>query len=275
MPRVHLQSVKRNLIAVIAMLSSLITIYSFFSCPVPNEIKENPIFSLFSLFLLSIIFSLMLSKEKRKVRIKINNDTELEVSVGKLGACQNVVIPVNDYFDTRVDGHIVSPDSLHGQFIKHEFGNDTALLEQLIDEQLININYRVNDERSVNRKKSYPLGTTIKISHKKRDYYLVVLTQFDSDNKAGINSSDYQLVIAKLISFIATHSQGKRVSLPIIGGSSRTGLKALSKQQKLELIILSMMLSDSLSIDKGLDIVIPEADWKSISLNRLEYHMIS
>lgn len=275
MLRINFFSFRRNFIAVIATLSSLITIYSFCSDSVPAEVKDNPIFSLMILLFVSIVISLLLSKEREKVKIKINNNTMLNVFVGDLGNYKNVVIPVNDYFDTQVDDFVVSPDSLHGKFIKNEFGGNTELLGQMMDEQLVDIKHKINSTRRIGRKKYYPLGTTIKISYKDRDYYLVVLTQFDSNNKANLNSSSYQIIVASLLDFIATHSQGKRISLPLIGGSARTGLHTLSKQQKLELIILSMMLSDRLSIDEGLDIVISKNDWKRISLNRAKFHMIS
>ena len=50
-----------------------------------------------------------------------------------------IVIPVDDCFDTLVDDVLISGKSIHGQFIQKYFGGNTAELDRLIDQQLQNV----------------------------------------------------------------------------------------------------------------------------------------
>ena len=265
---IHKDTFIRKLIGTVATTSSLVTIYSFFIKSASSPIKESVLF-LVILLVLNVLIALLLSKEKSSISIKVNNTTKLSVHFGDIGNSENIVVPVNDYFDTLVNDEVVSKDSIHGKLIKNEFGGNEKLLASLIDKALEGKPSETIDERKIERNKRYELGTVAKISHDGKDFYLVALTKFDDDNKASIDSSEYQIVISKLLNFIGTHSQGKKVSFPLLGGSARSGITTLTKQQKLELLILSMTLSDKLNVDEGLELVLSEGDKKELSLNAL------
>ncbi|HCH0957977.1 TPA: macro domain-containing protein [Vibrio parahaemolyticus] len=267
--RINQQTFIKQLIATVATTSSLVTLYSFFIKTSPSPIGESLLFLVILLFS-NFFIALFLSTEKNSINLKINNTTKLSVYFGDIGECENIVVPVNDFFDTLVNDEVVSKNSLHGKFIKNVFGGNEKELQSLIDNALEDQPYETVTNRKINRNKRYELGTVAKINHNGKDYYLVALTKFNLSNKAYIDSSAYQIVIAKLLSFIGSHSQGKKVSLPLLGGSARSGITTLTKQQKLELLILSMSLSDTLSVDNGLELVLSEHDKEELSLNSLE-----
>lgn len=263
---IHPATFSKKIISVIAITSSLVTIYSFFIKPDSFTPIEG-VFFLLVLVIINIAIASLLSLEKEDISLNINSTTKLRVYFGNIGQCENIVVPVNDYFDTLVSDEVVSEFSIHGQFIQSIFSGKEEELSTLIDKALVNEAFELVDERIVPRPKRYPLGTTAKISYEGKDYYLVALTKFDSSNKASIDSSEYQVVISKLLTFIGQHSQGKKVSLPLLGGSARSGITSLTKQQKLELLILSMNLTDSLSVDDGLELVLSKKESNELSLN--------
>ncbi|WP_422766976.1 macro domain-containing protein [Photobacterium leiognathi subsp. mandapamensis] len=265
-PLINYITLSKKIIAVIAMTSSLVTLYSFFIKPVDFTPIEGFLFLLI-LMIINLITASILSLEKSNITLNINSNTKLKVYFGDIGDCENIVVPVNDYFDTLVSDKVVSKSSIHGQFIKNVFDGKEEELATLIDKALVNEYFELVNERTVSRQRRYPLGTTAKISYKGKDYYLVALTKFDSSNKASLDSSEYQIVISKLLTFIGKHSQGKKVSLPLLGGSARSGITSLNKQQKLELLILSMSLTDSLSVDDGLELVLSKKERSELSLN--------
>lgn len=64
-------------------------------------------------------------------------DFRIHISFGDLFAKRGiVVIPVNEYFDTIVDDHIIAHKTIHGQFVDKYFANDIATLDTMISREL-------------------------------------------------------------------------------------------------------------------------------------------
>jgi len=82
----------------------------------------------------------------------------------------------------------------------------------------------------------------------------VALTKFNSNHRAEVSNSEYQRVLSDLFSFIEQNSQGKRVSIPLIG-AGHSGVN-LNKQKLLEFLLFSIALKDDLTLINGVDIVL-------------------
>ena len=108
-----------------------------------------------------------------------------------------IVIPFNEFFDTKVDNVIVSSNTLHGKFIE-KFKADSII--DIIIKRLESVEYLSIDNNRANdsNNKRYQLGIIIKLDDfykKSMDlnnvYLLTSFSKFDEDNRAYLNYKDY------------------------------------------------------------------------------------
>jgi len=83
-----------------------------------------------------------------------------------------------------------------------------------------------------------------------------------------VNNSEYQRVLCDLFSYIEQNSQGRKVSIPLIG-AGHSGVN-LSKQKLLEFLLFSIALKDGLTLINGVDVVLHESIKKEIDLSSTE-----
>ena len=104
-----------------------------------------------------------------------------------------VVIPVNDTFETIIDDSLdiekplVSKNTLHGLWITKMLNK--GLTEEEIEKKINN--YLVQNQitgteiiKERGKNISYPIGTVVPFSYNDITYYLLVISKFDSSNKA-------------------------------------------------------------------------------------------
>ncbi|MDL2260798.1 DUF6430 domain-containing protein [Methanimicrococcus sp. OttesenSCG-928-J09] len=147
------------------------------------------------------------------------------------------VIPVNLFFDTEVDDKLISSHSIHGQFVNNIFKKDISELDNLISDSLNK--QKLNPEkkdRTHGKSFSYPPGTIAEITKDNHIYYLLALTDFDSNNIASCKLSDYYSVILSLIEYFNINGQGRDIAIPLLG----SGLSRLGKENN---IVLRNMIS--------------------------------
>ena len=176
-----------------------------------------------------------------------------------------IVIPVNRCFDTVVDDDIIAGSSLHGKFILRFFRDDAQSLDIIIEKQLSDV--RFDQQRRVRGKeKCYAPGTVVSIDCDKRTYILLALTEFDENNNAGCTLPDYCSAIEDLLEYLNVHCQGRKVSLPLIGG----GLSRMnsSPEDLLELLI-ALIKTDSHDCPKDIEICLTENTLESIDLSKI------
>ena len=84
--------------------------------------------------------------------------------------------------------------------------------------------------------KRFPFGTIVRVDvNKNITYFLIALTEFNSDLHATIKRENYIVTLQRLIEYISTRSQGYPTVMPIIGG----GLPEISDS---ELTMLELMI---------------------------------
>src|SRR5699024_5289236 len=97
-----------------------------------------------------------------------------------------------EYFDTRVDGDIISPNSLNGQYINNFYSNEEDLKDLNLrianDFKLKKKVKETNSNRRGNGKTtSYDLGSI----YKDNDFFLVAFSKFNEKNEANLKLSEY------------------------------------------------------------------------------------
>ena len=140
----------------------------------------------------SFLISWLLSRRKDSLKLKLSDTLTVNVNAGDIfdyvSDTNYVVIPVNEYLDTVVNTKIVSPSSLHGQFINKYFGYNHIELHEHIENYLTenNVEYiEVTERPNVGGyKKKYPLGICVPVQVGQVTYVLVALTHFDEEDHA-------------------------------------------------------------------------------------------
>lgn len=193
-----------------------------------------------------------------------------------------VVIPVNTTFDMIIDEAgakvtvpLISPSSLHGQWIKKR--NDYALtlddINNQINESLQLQNEKpekviFRDKKPRGNLKEYSIGTIASVEGTHNTIFLLAaLSSFDENNCAHATEDDINRVIKKIVHYCDIHGQQAPVYLPVMGtGPARTHLK---KFDAFKLIYNAILLSAE-EVNEAYTIVIYTSDEKDIPLNKIK-----
>lgn len=199
------------------------------------------------IFAVAFAVALLKTVMKTRVLVDLENGRSAVIEFGDLFEGEdNIVIPVNDSFDTLVDDIVVAKKSIHGQFIKQ--ARDICWLEQKIEEELKKIvpEGMYGDDKS-GKKLYYPLGTTITISVSGKKYYLTALTHFKG-NSVETNLLGYYMAILSLIEYLNEHTAGGSTYIPLLGG----GLARLgkTKEHELENLLAVLRMSQTPMVGK-------------------------
>lgn len=255
----------------IGSLGSFVTILcAFFPSDMSVLANEYPWSLLLGLFTPALIYALYANRSKGKIELSLSDKVKAKIFFGNLfEAKEIIVIPVNEYFDTTVDDRIISSKTIHGKFIKTFFGGNEAQLKKQIKKGLSQYDpLETNSERKSGNKNKYPLGTVCEVKNGSKVFYLIALTRFNSNHRAEVNNSEYQRVLCDLFSFIEQNSQGRNISVPLLG-AGHSGVN-LSKQKLLEFLLFSIALKDNLTLINGVNVVLHESIKKDIDLSSTE-----
>lgn len=258
----------KSLLEAIGMIGSFVTIsWAVFQESLGESNISYPWLVIASILLVSALYALITVWPKNKIKLKLTEKVKVEVFFGDLfSAKEIIVIPVNEYFDTIVDDKIISSKTLHGIFVKNYFGGNEADLKKQISNSLNSVEHvKVNSGRSAGNKKRYPLGTVCQVKKEDKIFFLVALTKFNENERAEVKNSEYQRVLCDLFSYIEQNSQGRSISIPLIGGG-HSGV-SLSKQKLLEFLLFSIGLKDNLTLVGGVNIVLHKSIKNEIDLN--------
>lgn len=261
----------RSLLIAIGSLSGFVTIlWAFFSSSLAPLANKCPWSLLFGLLTLAVIYALYANRSKDKIELKLSDKVKAKIFFGDLFESKEIiVIPVNEYFDTIVDEKIISSNTIHGKFIKNYFGgNESELKKQIRKELEKHAPLESNSDRKKGNKNKYPLGTVCEVKNGSKVFYLLALTRFNTNHRAEVKNSEYLRVLCDLFSYIEQNSQGRNVSIPLIG-AGHSGVN-LSKQKLLEFLLFSIALKDDLTLINGVNIVLHKSIKKEIDLSATE-----
>lgn len=144
---------------------------------------------------------------------------------------RKIVINVNKCFDTIVDDHLVSLNSLHGQLFQRFYDEgkfDEESLNKTIQDSLAGKPYQLltTAVKPKGNLRRYEAGTVAELKDDDQvSYYLLGISTFDENLNAQTIMPDFVNSVQRLIEFCNQRAQGYPVVLPLLGsGLSRTGM---------------------------------------------------
>lgn len=272
-------------LAVLGIISSLITLLSFFATA--NDIGINIMYVAMP-FLFGIIFLFLcmwfFANHMTHAELKINN-TIVRVTEGNIWAQLDKnpknrigeisVIGVNDFYDVIVDDRIIASGSLHGQYIKkieqaqklddlcHTIENDTILNEPG--------NSTTVASRKIGRQIQYELGSVVEFE----SYILAAFTKFDANNEAWLTAGEYVGFWMRFWANIDKIYAGRTINIPLMGaGITRFKNGKPTKQELLEIMLWTLKISGfhNTYAGKGINFVIYPADTGEINFYRIQHN---
>ena len=192
--------------------------------------------------LLSIFLVLWIKANKtKKATLKINNSI-LEIGFGDIFEEAGFkVIAFNEFFDTQVDGVIISKKTLNGKYIERFYPN-VEDLDVIISGDSHSATQIIGTcERKAGKRSRYRLGTIVKNG----EFFLLAFSHFDNKNRAFLEISDYIACLMNMWNECDIHYGGNTVALPLLGsGITRfRGYENISDQELLETMIWTFKAS--------------------------------
>lgn len=190
-----------------------------------------------------VAVSIYMTRKNRFKVLSANNGHALYLQYGNIfdanevidsSQRRNIVVPVNRCFDTHVDNHIVSAQTVHGATFNSLYASGKYTEESLsmtIGKLLKNTSYESlsEEEKPEGNRRRYPVGTVVDLpGYGTEHFFLWALSTFDSNLKAHTSMQEYALAVQKLIESCNEESEGFPVVLPLVG----TGLSRTKKNQQ-------------------------------------------
>lgn len=275
----------RNYLSVLGVVSSIVTLISFFVTAQDTEISITCAVTIFIVVLVMIFVCMWWKANHQKyVKVKINN-TKIRIEEGNIFELlekkpenrngEISIIAVNDYYDTIVDDRIIAKKTLHGQYIDRISKTEKLKdLEQVIETDKI-LNKEGNrvevPERIRGRKVRYSIGSVVEFEA----YVLTAFTKFDENNKAYLSAEEYIGFWMRFWKNIDEIYAGRTINIPLMGaGIARFRNGKPSKQELLEVMLWSLKISGfhNTYADKQINIVIYTADVNDIDFYHIQHN---
>ena len=174
----------------------------------------------------------VLTKAGHHVYVQYGDVFSHKVVGKKYSDKRKIVIDVNRCFDTIVDDHLVSHNSLHGQLFQRFYDEgkfDEESLNKTIQDSLAGKPYQLltTAVKPKGNLRRYEAGTVAELKDDDQvSYYLLGISTFDENLNAQTIMPDFVNSVQRLIEFCNQRAQGYPVVLPLLGsGLSRTGLE--------------------------------------------------
>ncbi len=216
------------------------------------------IITLFLYLLLTLIIRYLLSK-KQVYSIKARKNNVIIKSGDIFNEKGLILIPFNEYYDTKVDDIIISSNSLNGKLLKN-FDIDIDDLNEAI--------MNSKDPKNLPRKKTnrgfkFPLGRIIKY----KNYLLLSFSHFDDDNVAQITRIEYEQCLITMWKELRRTYNGETIVLPLIGSgiTSFTDLTEKSNIDLLKCMICTLKFSKE-QFQSDIKIVVKSEVWDDLNL---------
>lgn len=212
------------------------------------------------------IWFLRYTYEKRSVSFHIpTTDTLITIKYGDIFEQKtDWLIGVNEFFDSEI-GQLISPTSLHGQFILKIYQANSAKFRSDVDGALKGYP-RENSNRGHQPSERFPIGTTAVLKNGSHNVFLVAMAHTDLTNgKASSTVPILWVALLGALKQIYNCGNGAPISLPLIGnGQSSVNIQP---QHLLRLITLALVdFGRKVGLPKSVQIVVPEQCFEMLDL---------
>jgi hypothetical protein len=216
----------------------------------------------------SIIIAFIRTFPKNSIVIKLRNTNAIiNIKFGDIfNENGNIAIAVNEYFDSEI-GSPVSPESIHGYFIKNVLGNKQELFDNAVYKSLKGIP-SIHHMRNFGKKEIYPIGTTAVLEFGEKKYLLFALAKTNEQYEAYTTPSLLLEALNGMLVKARSECNGYPLNVPLVGtGLSRSGIPP---KYIIELLLISILrVSKDAEITKEINIVITEKLFDEIDLNEI------
>lgn len=252
-------------------VSAISTILSFvlifISVPDNLKIKIGCAGVLGAVLILVYIKKWYAANNMRNVSIKINK-TNVNIKCGNIFDERGLkVIGFNEYFDTIVDGQIITPNSLNGKFI-NSYIDSIEEFDKIIasNAHLKKCIFASNIEREFGKQIRYKLGTIFKYN----DFLLLAFAKIDGDNRAQLGQKDFIKCLLNMWSEIDIFNNGYTINIPLLGSGMPIRSLGCTEQELVEALLTSLKLSGlRLNSNAKINIIIYGNSIKNIDFYKL------
>ena len=182
-----------------------------------------------------------------------------------------IVIPVNEYFDTQVDDHIIDHDTIHGMFVDRyvsKFGKQA--LDNAIATGLSAYKGSENKTRTEGKIRKYPLGTCVDIEFEGNTFVLFALTKFDKEHHAYLGSDKLHNIVYKLLTHLSTLNLNMPIFMPVFGiGKARLG-RTTQRMLLFLLDCIEFVTDDNMNFQKGITFKIFDLESANVNLDDIK-----
>ncbi|MDR0979022.1 MAG: DUF6430 domain-containing protein [Lachnospiraceae bacterium] len=219
--------------------------------------------------LLTYIIVYLIANHLSHIDLTINNST-VSIYFGDIfKETDNVIVPFNEYFDTTMDENVISPNTLHGKYLRTLNSTDTLDDEIEQSENLKDRIVNTNKKRIGLKQIRYRLGTILP----RKKYFLLAFSKFDDENKAYLHQNEYVECLLEMWGQIDKIYNGNTVCIPLLG-SGITRMKdniGITDQELLEIMIWSFRISKiKFTYPSKVKIVLYKGKQDKINLYRLK-----
>src|ERR1700712_2874839 len=153
----------------------------------------------------------------------------------------HLVIGTCDTFDTEPPS-IIELESVQGQALTRFFGSDVSRLDVALASALSQT-APVGEIQKAGKTKRYAIGTVAALDHDDRKLFWLAYTEMNEHNEAQGSVDGVWKSLVSLWSAASRHGNGKRISIPVIGGGQSRLSQILPAQDSIRLIALSFMFA--------------------------------
>jgi hypothetical protein len=194
-------------------------------------------------------------------------NTEIRIVEGDLfDQAADLVIGVSTTFDTQVP-HIISPESVQGQFLSRVYAHDVMALNADFDRALAGAKV-IGTIKKDGKQGRYALGTVATLRRTdRRQYYCLAYTEMNATNEARGTVDGLWRSLDSLWREVRAKSNGEPVAVPVLGGGQARMAQVLPAQDAIRFVALSFVLaSRSERICERLDIVVRKQDVRRLDM---------
>ena len=221
-------------------------------------------------FFISFIYAILSFWDRRSIKLSIpQTNKKICVKFGNIFKCDGVrIIGVNNFFDTNVDGYIVSPNSLHGQLLT--MLNDKGKSFDAAVKKIKNVN-----PQFINRKKGkqyiYPIGTPTWFKTNDKIKYVITALSDTNNNKYEAHASidDIKLATHNALLEAESIAEAGDIYFPLWG--TKLARSGLNHQEALCLMLQSVKKTLETCAMKGnVSIIVYRDDFAKVDLKAIE-----
>ncbi len=210
-------------------------------------------------------------------------DVSIEIRVDDIFKMKGAfIISTNTTFDTNMsfnskisDSHLISHESLQGQFTNKYYENREAHLDLEIKEALEDVKSTAV-ENPIGKVERYEIGTVAKVHPKNHlhSVYLLAIANIDQKGKASSTPEDVLKSLTKLWQFISAQGGYGDLVIPVLG-TGRARIQVKIEQMVMEIIKSFIAACSEEKFCRKLTVVISERDYinNSINLTELGRHL--